>query len=136
MDVEQKVPETTSGGEVKKTAPVVLTAGTQLVTTQEDKAPAKAVKLEAQQVAQIAQSVKVKDNTFQKAVIVDVGGKDSGAGEATRALIGTAIANVAVPQITVGNAGFTGTFSAVDLTRAPSFNYQAGLKTLTVIIQK
>jgi len=136
VDVEQKVSDKSGSGEAKKAAPVVLTAGTQLVTKQEDKVPAKAVKLEAQQVAQIAQSVKVQDNTFQKAVIVDTGGKDSGAGEATRALIGTAMANVTIPQITMGNAGFTGTFNAMDLTRGPGINYQAGLKNLTVVIQK
>jgi hypothetical protein len=128
VEVVQPKAESKPGHSRKPAAappPVMLTAGTQL-TASADAPAAKPVTLDAAALSQVSSSTKVQDNTFAKAVTLDLktdsGGGDSGAGQATRAAVSQAIA---APQNQVSgpsNSGFIGTFSPNSMiTKPPVF---------------
>ncbi len=118
--------------------PVVLTAGSQLTSQVGDTSSAKAVKVDAQQMAQIRESVKVTDNTFSKAVVVEpVASNGSGGGEATRSALGCCASAVQVtPPVAVGTAGFAGTFGANQTFQPTNVNFQQAnmLRTISVTV--
>lgn len=135
VDVEQKPAAKSPGSAAPKVETVALTAGTQLVAKTDAVAPAKAVQVDTAQMAAITSSVKVQDNTFAKAVVVDTG-NGGGSGEATKAVLGNAIIVSAAPPINLSNMGFAGTFGVRDALGPAPINTSAGqLRTIKVFVE-
>lgn len=138
VDVEPKA--STAGSPQSLEKPVALTAGTQLTTQVGEAAAPKAVTVDAQQMTQLRETVKVQDNTFSKAVTVDpaAGGASGGGvgGEVTRQAVTTAVTGAiqGAPALTMGSAGFAGTFGNNQTFTPVNQNFlQAGmLRTITV----
>lgn len=137
--------------EAKKSAPVMLTAGTQLVTSTAAGAPApKAVALSATQLTAVSASAQVQDNTFTQAVTLgpssEGGGNGGGsagaggatstaAGQATRDALAQAISVTPPPMITSPNAGFVGTFAPAGAPmQSPAFIPAGGFRTVRIVV--
>lgn len=139
--VEVAKPEAASGRGPASAKPevVALTAGMQISTKQTDTQMAKPVTLDNKQLASLASVAKVSDNTFTRAVVVDLGnnsGSSSGSngggyGEATLAAVTKAL-EVAPPPAAPPTAGPL--FPMPNLIDTPNFNQQAGIKRLRVIV--
>lgn len=125
---------------------VTLTAGTQLTASASTAAaPAKPVQLSQSQMSSLVATSKVEDNTFKKAIVMDVGGGSGGGGglgEMTRAALGESLSaaiSSGMPQMTAGAGGFAGTFSVqqvVSNAGAPANLVPGGFKTLKVLITR
>lgn len=143
-----------------KQAVVSLTAGKQLTTSTGDAAPAKPVALSASQMSEVKSTAKIEDNTFKKAIVLDMsggssGGSNSGSGGGSSgsggASAGGGVGNltasiiadtIAAPSAAVSipasaaTAGFAGTISATNILNGPpAVNLIAGgLRRVKIIL--
>jgi hypothetical protein len=80
VDVEPPKPKDSGRGPAAAKAQIVsLTAGSQLTTSTADAAPPKPVTLNTQQLSEVKSAVKVEDNTFSKAIVLDMGSNSGSA---------------------------------------------------------
>jgi hypothetical protein len=122
---------------------VSLTAG-QAVVAGADRPAVAPVALAPEQVQAVVTAVKVEDNTFAKAVTVDLsqaGQKDGGASQAALTLhdaIQTAVSPQSAPPIdAAGHGGFIGTIGAEGAFSDQPVNLVAGgLKRVRVVIKR
>ncbi|MCM2279188.1 MAG: FecR domain-containing protein [Oligoflexia bacterium] len=140
---KQASPDAARGPASAKAEPpkvVSLTAGMQLSAKQGDAPLEKPVTLDSRQLASVASVAKVNDNTFQKAVLIDVtpdknqpaaASPLAGAGEATRAVL--ASTPVAAPTFSMPNV-LEFIPGAVPPPAQPTFNTTAGMHKLRVIV--
>lgn len=130
------------GGRKPSSSPqvVALTAGMQISSKQGDAQLAKPVTLDSKQLASLASVAKVQDNTFSKAVLLDVGqskdqnggpGGAGGIGEATKKAIEGAIAAAPPPPV-IRPDSFGG--PKFDPTNFGPRNTTAGMRRLKVIV--
>ncbi len=112
---------------------VLLTAGTQLTSTAS--APASIpVTLTPAQVSVLETSTKVIDNTFTKAINLDLSG-ESGAGAVTQATLVQTLSTTVVQPISASNSGFAGTFGTGAAFSHPTVQVPVGtLRTIHVVI--
>ena len=126
-------------------SPIMLTAGTQL-TASSSGPVSKPVTLDAAQLSAVTSSTNIMDNTFSKAITLDVksdpsgggGGGDSSAGQATRAALAQAITARQSGPAASSNSGFIGTFSANTVAIQPTVIVPVGggLHTLHIVVKQ
>lgn len=82
VDVEPPKPPKSNSRSPASAKPQVVSlgAGSQLTTSTADAAPAKPVALSSAQLAEVKSAVKVEDNTFKKAIVLDLSGNSSSSG--------------------------------------------------------
>ncbi len=153
-----QAPSATKGADSRKpagespkgsSAPVMLTAGTQLVASAN--APAsKPVTISAAEMKSVTTATKIQDNTFTKAVSLDMksdngggngngksGGGDSSAGQATRAAVSQAINLPQSAPVLPSNSGFIGTFSpTVVPNKPPAFVPVGGPRNIRIVVRQ
>jgi hypothetical protein len=109
-------------------APLILTAGTQLVMTEGQSAPQIAT-MTSSQLSRAAEGAQLPDNTFQKAI----GGEGPATGDATRSALTSAINLPALPppppvsSISPSTLGSPGTIGVVGSLNPPPVNTQPNL---------
>lgn len=124
---------------------VALTAGTQLTSNTKDLIPSKAVSLNTSELSKISQSIKIVDNTFSKAVVIDVAATSAGApgsgggsksaaggGELTQMAISTAVASATAVPISATDLGISGTFGVNNVLNQSNVTHLNNLRTLTI----
>ena len=141
VDVKKEVAKPKDGralSSLKEEKVVSLTAGTQITTKQGDVAPMQAVKLDTKALAKITSEVRLADNTFQKAVVIDTAtaqATSSAAQEAVHAVLSSVAAAPPAMPVSAGELGLPGTFGvAQTFTQRPA-TPQNGNKNLTVIVK-
>ncbi|HAR42414.1 MAG TPA: hypothetical protein DCS07_07245 [Bdellovibrionales bacterium] len=139
VDVKKELPKVDgrAPSSMKEEKVVSLTAGTQLTTKQGDLAPMKSVTLDTKQLASITKDIKVIDNTFSKAVVIDTSatsGSQAPSPEVMKAVMNTAV--VAPPSMTVsmGDVGVAGTFGVTQTFTQQPVNTGPVLRRLKVIV--
>jgi len=137
VDVKKEVPkiEGRAPSSIKEEKVVSLTAGNQLVTKQGDVAPMKAVVLDTKQLASISKDIKVIDNTFAKAVVIDTSATSAPSAEVMHTVMSTAV--VAPPAMTVsmGDVGVAGTFGVTQSFTQRPVNTGPVYRHLKVIVR-
>lgn len=100
VDVKKEAPRLADGrvpANFKEEKVISMTAGTQLVTKQGDIAPMKTVVLDQKQLASITRNIRVMDNTFSKAVVIDTANMQAGA-ETIRAVVADIMRDMPAPR--------------------------------------
>ena len=106
-----------ANGSIPKPQTISLSAGQKIIADAAATTPIKTLTVSPSEMSQMMSTVKINDNTFQKAITLDLntGSSNSGVTNTTQQAVQTAVAAPppqAATVATAGNSGMIGTFGA------------------------